>query len=249
LLSARQETDQLTGVGAANAVADARLFRALIEDLRTPLLQIARQSELARLAPDKAKNFDAAKQIETTADAALKMIDSYLFSARVLLGQQSLALEPVSVSATLQDTAQYMHDIAKLYDYRIEVVSSPRSGLVMANPNALQAALISLAYACIGGIASEHSRLILASQKTKQGITAGVMIGGKKISKAALHSARQTYGAVRQPLPKHSHTNSAGIYVADSLFAAMQSELKTKSLHGASGFVATLLPSYQLALL
>lgn len=250
MLGARQENDSLPGVGEANtATTDARLFRALIEDLRLPLLQIARQSELIGLETNRPNPADI-RNIEATADAALKLIDSYIFSTKVLLGQQQLPLEPVSVTAMLHDTAQYMRDIARLYNYDIEVSATVRTGLVMANPKGLQAAFISLAYACIGGIMSnESSKLVLTTQKSQQGITAGVMVHGKKISRRALAAARQTYGYVRQPLLEDSHTSSAGIYVADSLLLAMNSQLTTKSARGKSGFVATLLPSHQLALL
>lgn len=247
---ARQEIDTVSGVGSATgATSDARLFRALVEDLRVPLLQIARQSELMTLDAQH-EHLGDAKHIEATADAALKLIDSYVFSTKVLLGQEQLPLEPVSVAATLHDTAQYMRDIAKLYNHDIEITASNRMGLVMANPKGLQAAFISLAYACIGGMMPQESaKLILSAQKTRHGVAAGVMIQGKKISRRALASARRTYGHVRQPLLEDSHNNSAGIYVADSLFAAMHSELMIKSTRGSSGFMATLLPSHQLALL
>ncbi len=244
----RQKINPITGVGAANN--DARLFRALVEDLRLPLLQIARSSELAQLETNPHKNFDSAKHIEATADAALKLIDSYVFSTQVLLGQETLELEPVSPKATLYDTAQYMNEIAKLYNYKIEIDASNRCGLVMAHPKGLQAALIGLAYALIGGMAGDRSgRIVLTAHKTKRGVLAGVMTNGKTISQRALNSARGFYGDVRQPLADSLHTSSAGIYVADNLFAAMASELKAKSSHGTSGLVATLLPSQQLALL
>lgn len=242
-MNARQETAKITGV-AANA--NARLFRALAEDLRVPLMQIARSSELAQLDSKKANP----KHIEATADAALKLIDSYIFSTQVLLGQETLALEPISPKATLYDTAQYMNEIAKLYNYEIEIDASNRCGLVMAHAKGLQAALIGLTYTLIGGMSSdEKGRIILTAHKTKHGVAAGVMTNGKAISQRALNTARGVYGDVRRPLADSLHASSAGIYVADNLFAAMASELRAKSTRGTSGLVATLLQSQQLALL
>lgn len=242
-MNARQQSNDLTGVGAN---ANARLFRALAEDLRLPLLQIARSSELAQLHPASSNP----KQIEATADAALKLIDSYVFSTQVLLGQETLALEPISPKATLYDTAQYMNEIAKLYNYKIEIEASNRCGLVMAHPKGLQAALIGLAYTLIGGLVSDKpGRIVLTAHKTKQGVAAGVMTNGKVISQRALNTARGMYGDVRRPMADSLSTSSAGIYVADNLFAAMASELRAKSTRGTSGLVATLLPSQQLALL
>jgi len=236
--------NELTGVDSSY---DVRLFKALAEDLRAPLLQIARGSELANSGSGTAADL---KSIETTADATLKLIDSYLFSTQVMLGQQKLELEPVSVKAIMYDTAHYLDKMCKLYDQQIELQIHARNTLVMAHPQAMQAALISLAHSFISSFQrTSPQQIILTAQKTGYATTTGIMTTGTKLSQQSLNKARQLFGNIRQPLRQHTHANMAGIYVADSLFAAMQSTLKVKNEQQHSGLAAILLPSQQLSLL
>jgi hypothetical protein len=223
-----------------------RLMRALAEELRLPLLQIARKSELTRLGVDPS----SLKEIETTADTALKLIDGYLLSTQLLLGQQKLDLEPVSLGAAMYDTAQYLRNMAKLYGCDIDIDVSAKSGLAMAHPKGLQAALTSLAYAFISAnVASKKHQVILCAHKTTYGIMAGVLTTDTTLPKNSLQNARQLFGTVRRPMPALTHNNGAGIYVADHLFAAMNAKLKVTSQKTAAGLTALLLPSQQLALL
>jgi hypothetical protein len=224
----------------------ARLLRALAQELRLPFLQIARKSELMRLTQDKA----GLKDIEITADAALKLIDSYLFSTQLLLGQQQLELQPVSVSATMYDTAQYLHKMAKLYDRTIDIRVKGKCGLVMAHPQGLQAAFTSLAYTFINTASTaKKQRIVLTAQKTPEGVAAGVIATNVGLSKDTLSNARDLYGEARQPMAEVTHTTGAGIYVADMLFSAMAATMQVSKQYSASGLIATLLPSQQLSLL
>jgi len=232
--------------GFVVADKNLRLLRALAAELRTPLIQIARRSELASVSKQQ-NQASQLRDIETTADAALRLVDSYLFSTQVLLGQQRLPLEPVSVGATLYDTAQYLRRIAKLYQCDIDINISRHAGLAMANRQGLQAALTSLAYSMINSGGEQH-RIVLVASKTNQGITAGVTTTNKQMSRSSLKVARQLFGMARRPL-KESQTNGAGIYVADCLFEAMNAPMKVTRRQGSAGLAAVLLPSRQLALL
>lgn len=221
-------------------------MRALAEELRLPLTQILRKSELALLNGSDSE----IKDIATTANAALRLVDSYLFSTQVLLGQQQLNLEPVSISASMYDTAQYLSDIAKLYDCDIDVAISGKAGLAMAHPQGLRAALISLAYSFISTDSTQHKkRVILHAGKTNQGISAGVFTTNKQLPKESLSSARELFGVARQPISNLTHNHGAGIFVADSLFGFMSTSLKVTKQKTSAGLSAILLPSQQLALL
>ncbi len=231
--------------GSARVDRNVRLLRALAEELRLPLMQIARTSELAQT--DNSTNAKYLSTIETTADAALRLIDSYLFSTQVLLGQQQLDLQPVSVSATIYDTAQYLRNMAKLYDCDIDIRIGGKAGLVMAHPEGLQAALTSLAYSMINA-GGKKQRVVLLAQKTKHGVTTGVMTTNKHMPKDSLQQARRLFGVARRPM-QNAHNNGAGIYLADYLFDAMSTTMKVSKQKTSSGLVAILLPSQQLALL
>ena len=223
-----------------------RLMRALAEELRLPLLQIARKSELARLNAD----VNQIKEISVTADAALMLVDSYLFSTQVLLGQQQLDLEPVSISAMMYDTAQYLKNMARLYDCDIDIDIRGKSGLIMAHPRGLQAAFTSLAYSFINANTDgSKQRIVLQAHKTRGGISAGVLTTNKDIPKDSLSIARKLFGSARSPMGNFTHNSGAGIYVADSLFSLMSTQLKVTKQKSSVGLTAILLPSHQLALL
>lgn len=229
-----------------NYGVDVRLLRSMAEELRLPLLQIARQAELANMGTvDGQPNI---RVIEATSEAAIRLVDSYLFSTQVLLGQQSLPLEPTSVTATMYDTSQYLHKLAKIYDCDIDVAVRGKCGLVMANAKGLQAALTSLAYAFIGSsMRSGKQRIVLTATRQGQGIRAGVMTNAS-IEKTTLSKARMLYGKAHQPASSVTHKSGAGIYVADALFKSMESELQVVQQKSRSGLMATMLPSYQTAL-
>ena len=226
--------------------ADIRLLRSLAEELRLPLLQIARQAELASMKHSASSNM---RVIEITAEAAIRLVDSYLFSTQILLGQQTLPLEPVSVSAAMQDTAQYLCKLARIYDCEIDVQVRGKCGLVMASTQGLQAALTSLVYTFIGSHPErKRQRIVLTARRDGRAVVAGVM-ANNMLEKNILADARQLYGRAHQPAATMTHKSGAGIYIADSLFRSMSTELQVFHHRKYAGLAATLLPSYQTTLL
>ena len=87
-------------------VPDERLLRALAEQLKMPLLQIARTAEFAAETGDT----KSLTNISYIAETALRLVDGFLLSAD-RQAQEVFHLEPVSVSSILQDTA---HKLAPL---------------------------------------------------------------------------------------------------------------------------------------
>jgi hypothetical protein len=229
------------------ADAQSRLLRTLAEELKLPLIQIARATELARLS-GSAKDLE---QTEVLADTALRLLDSYVLSTQTMLGQQTLNLQPVSLGATLYDTAHYLHKLAGLYNCEIELSVTSKSGLVMAHPAALQAAFTSLGYSFINALGEpkERNRIVLTAQRGKHGIIAGIQTDNSVIGGKVLQQAKELYGVAHQPLADLTHSSGAGIMVASSLFEAMATQLKAVKGRSGSGLVVTLLPSQQLALL
>jgi hypothetical protein len=210
-------------------------------------MQIARATELARLSG----NTQDLEQTEILADTALRLLDSYVISTQTMLGQQTLHLEPVSLPATLYDTAQYLHKLARLYNCEVELSVSGKSGLVMAHPVALQAAFTSLGYSFINALGEEKetNQIFLIAQRSKQGVMAGIQTNNSVVGGKVLQQAKELYGVARQPLAELTHSSGAGIMVANSLFEAMAMQLKAVKGRSSSGLVVTLLPSQQLALL
>lgn len=227
-----------------NASQD-RLLRALAEQLKLPLIQIARQAELAALTNETA----SFKSIEYAADMALRLVDSYLLSVQ-LQALPSLELEPVSVSAVLQDTANRLNQLAKQYDCDLAVHISGKYEPVMAHRPSLEAAYSVLGYAFIEAIppADHTHQVLLAAHKSQKGIVAGIFGDQPGLNADMYRRARALYGNARQSLPSATPASGASIFVADSLFNNMATSLRLARHHNLPGLAATFLPSHQLQL-
>ena len=223
-----------------------RLLYALGEELKLPFMQVARSAEFGRLMNDR----DQYRRIEITAEAAIKLLDSYVLSSQFLINQVPLKLNSISLTSTMYDSAQNLRRLTKLYNTEIDIQVEGKCGLVMANKNALEAALTSLAYTFISANDFSNKKLITFSARKEHGIVdVGIFSSNSLISKKTLDSARKLYGKARQPASTITHNSGVGLYVADSLFYAMNSELQFSRHKKKSGLIAQLLPSAQLSLL
>jgi hypothetical protein len=227
------------------AVLSEQLLLSVAEQLKLPLLQIARQAELAQL--DKKANIH---EIQATADSALRLIDSYLLGMRLSIeNRQELMLEPVSIASVLYDTGQELDALAKFYGVQLELNVAGKFGPVMANRKALQAALTSMGMALIEALPALESpqlRLQLATHRCRYGIVAGLYSDTETLTTEALRQGRQLHGRSRQPLVNITHTSGAGIFVADAILRAMQLHLKVSRHHRLYGLGTVLQPNNQL---
>jgi hypothetical protein len=223
------------------------LLLGLAEQLKLPLLQIARRSELASFGQE----VDNAA-IQATADSALRLIDSYLLGVRLAEdGQQSLALEPVSVSSVLYDTAQELDAVAKFYGVRLELSIAGKYGPVEANKQALQAALTSLGMSLIEALPALDSKDVtvqLGAHRSRYGIVAGLYSDTPSLTADNLRRGGELLGKSRQPLVGITHSSGAGIFVADAILQAMQLRLTPTRHNKLHGLGAVLQPNNQLQL-
>lgn len=231
-----------------SSVLSQQLLLSLAEQLKLPFLQIARQAELAELAP----KVDTLADIRTAADGALKLLDNYILGVQ-LAGQPTelFSTEPVSVSSVLYDAGAELLPLARAYDVRVDLKIDGRFGPVMAHRRGLQAALVSLGYALIEALpASDMSqlRLQLSAHRCRYGIVAGVYCDAEHLTAQTLRQGRRLYGQTRQPLTQVSPGSGAGIFVADAILQAMRSQLTTSRHHNLRGLAAVLQPNPQLQL-
>ncbi len=218
-----------------------RLLVALAEQLKLPLLQIARGAELVTMDGSTRTH----QSIAQTADVALRLIDGYLLS--IAPTQTELSLEPISISALLQDTAHRLEQLAKRYDCKLEISLSGKYGPVMANRQNLEAAFTMLGYSLIEAQPSEqHPTVLLAAHKSAAGLVAGIFGSQEGLTSDMFRRARALYGSARQPLTSTTTASSAGIFIADSLMQSMAAPLHLARHHRFTGLAATLLPSRQL---
>ena len=222
-----------------------RLFKTMAEELKLPLLQVARQAELAALG-DPATGPYLLQQIEQSASQALWLVDSYL------LGQEQLELEPVAVSAALDDAAQALDGLAKQYNCRLELQISGRYQPVMAHRRALQTALVGLGSSLITATQAgdQPQSLILAAHRGHNGgVVAGIFSTNEGLSQDIYARGRALYGRAHQPLHQLTAQAGAGIFIADALFSSMAAQLRVARHHNLTGLAATLPTSHQLALI
>lgn len=232
---------------SVSALSD-QLLLTVAEQLKLPLLQIARHAELAQ----SKQNLEYLTTIQTTADMAIRLLDSYLFGARLALEEDyRLELEPVSVSSVLYDTERQLAAMARLYGVDLQLDVAGQFGPVQANRQGLQAALTSLGYALIEALPSLNAKklsLKLAVHNSRYGVVAGIYSDVEQVTAEALRQGRRLHGHIRQPLATLSPSSGAGVFVADAIFQAMDTELQPTRHHNLHGLGAVLRPTPQLQL-
>lgn len=215
------------------------------EDLKTPLVRILTLLELQKSA--SAVDYDT---LETITKTALNLVDSYVLSSKIYTNQTELNLSPVSIKAVLYESTNQLKNFAKIQKTTLNLDIQKNVGLAMANYNATLMALVSLAYSFLqNNNDSPGSKLIFSLKKGSQDISVGVFCEGLAINQGDLNKLRGLSGVASQLMPDLAHGSSAGILLADRIFAGMNTELRATKLNKLSGLVAKLVPSRQLKLL
>lgn len=224
------------------------LLLSVVEHLKLPLMQIARQAELGSMPGQQPDTRD----IRVTADAAMQLLDNYILGVQLANQEAILAnTEPVAISSVLYAAEQRLRPIARAYGVELELQIDGKYGPVMAHRRGLEAALVSLGYALIEALPAQEKpqlRLQLSAHRCRYGIVAGLYCDVEQVTTQALKTGRQLYGSARQPLSSVSHTSSAGVFVADAILHAMQSQLTTSRYRHLYGLGAVLPLNPQLSL-
>ena len=238
----------VSGESDFNALENFRLLETLAEQLKLPLLHISHHTELIKRG--ETQSFG---HIESVAGMALELIDGFLLSQKVSLGQMELALEPVSISSVLNESANKLSKIAREYNCEVRLKIGGRYGSVMANRQTLGAAITSLGYSLIESQGGEQKKInreiILAAYRNGQGVITGAYCRNSGLSKESFYQTEKLHGNTRQSVPSLGHTPNAGIFIADLLFKAMSSQLRFSKHSKYKGLAATFLPNRQLELL
>lgn len=232
-------------IGQSDFSDNERLLTALAEQLKLPLIQIARSAELGRI-----HNLDKQADIEAIADAALKLVDGYTLVKQLMRDQVALELEPVSISSLLHETIYRLEPLAKQYGCTLDLRLSGKYGPVMAHKASLEIALTNLTQTFIeAGSQKEDNSVILAAHRSRSGLVAGIFGDHHELTTDMFRRAKLLYGRARQPLPAMNANNGAGIFLADTLLQAMSVQLKIAKHNKLTGLAATFVPSRQLQLI
>jgi hypothetical protein len=232
---------------AVSPMLSQHLLLSVAEELKVPLLQIARQAEHGQLSGEA-----SLATIQSTADSALRLLDNYALGVRLSLEPEQLELEPVSVSSVLYDSGQQLEALARSYGVKLELNVAGRFGPVLAHRQALQAALVSLGSSLIEALPAlqmtEQLQLQLATHRSRYGIVAGLYTDNPEITNKALQRGRQLQAQSRQPLMNLTHNSGAGVFIADAILRAMQLRLGASRHHRLYGLGTVLQPNNQMQL-
>jgi hypothetical protein len=222
------------------ASANERLLNALAEQLKLPLVQIAHGLETGVAQP---------KLLADNARLAIKLIDSFLQTNNA--DQQiELQLEPVSLSAVMQDVAHQLYGHAKRYDCDLQIELAGRYGPVMAHRANVQSAFLALGFSMVESAQGyeQPAKITLAAHRTNKGLVAGVFGSNQALSSEMFRRAQSLYGASKQPFTGASASSSVGVFIAESLLGTMNTQLRVAKFRNMKGLGATFLPSHQLQL-
>lgn len=229
--------------GVAQPMLSQELLLTVAEELKLPLLQIARQAELG----DRPELVN----IQASADTALRLLDNYSLAVRLAMRCNHLDVESVSVASVLYDTGQQLDGLAKSYGVDLELGVAGKFGPVLAHRQGLQAALVSLGATLIEALPAQDNcqlKLYMATHRSRYGIVAGLYADTKQLTNVALQKGRRLQNQSRQPLLNLTHTSGAGVFVADTLLKAMDLHLIASRHHRLYGLGTILQPNRQLQL-
>ncbi|MES2971499.1 MAG: hypothetical protein V4702_04205 [Patescibacteria group bacterium] len=219
-----------------------QLFNALAEQLKTPLLQIARLAEVSSV--------NRLPQISTISAHALRLVDAYVQSNSQ--NQTKLILEPTTSSAILYDVATMLQPFAKQSDFIIDIDQQGRGVPVMAHRESLRTMLTLLGASLIEAATEQDNtskRLILGTHRSSQGTVIGAFSSHVELSQRALQLVRELHGRATQVAPTLGLAGGAGLAIADRLSEQMSAPLKAYRHRSLSGIGSMLLPSHQLQLI
>ncbi len=218
-----------------------QLFTALAEQLKVPLLQIARLSEL----PGET----ALPRISAISEHALRLVDAY--AQTHAQNQTKLLLEPLTTSAVLYDVAIALQPFAKQWDFAVEIDQQGKSVPIMAHRESLRTMLTLLAASLIEASSEDSDiprHLILGTHRSARGIVVGAFSSHLALSQRALQLTRELHGRATQAAPSLGLTGGAGLAIADRLSEQMAAPLRAYRHRSLTGIGSLLVPSHQLQL-
>ncbi len=225
------------------------LLKSVAEELRLPLVQISRLSEtsLAR----GGQLLEDMKLIESSADLALQLLESYILGLEFSNKQKQIDLSPITMGAVLNDVAHQIHKVANQNNCDIEVAIKT-SHPIMGNYEAIKLAYINIANSLITSHDANDS-------KKRRSITfsvfgngprniAGVYTQDLNISRLSWERSLAIFEKTRQKMPDFTSTNGSGFYVAHTILEAMSLTLVPSKHNGLKGLAAGFPLSHQLQL-
>jgi hypothetical protein len=215
------------------------LLSLLSEELKQPLIRIARLAELDQHA-------NCAKEVIASTQSALALIDAYSIGLNT---QQQLDLEPVGASAVLHDAAHELSKYQSVFDAKVRLDIKGRCKPVMVNKSAFKHVITLIGQMFMQLPSDSASQVItLGMHNSKHGIIAGVYADVAADQFASLRIPNLLTGHARQILPGTIHGSGANVVLANSIARLFDSTVKKSRHSNQNGYGMTLRTSSQVQL-
>ena len=237
------------GEDQADLIDQSALLRGLALDLRLPLLQIKNKLENIQLeATYSTKDLNS---LSLSTESGLRLLEAFSLSTSSNR-QDQLQLEPVAISALLDDAAHALSGYAKQYSTNLEVSSSPGLKPVLAHKKTALLALTILGESLVRTQlpnSRKNNTLVFGAHRYQSQIIAGVFGNFEGLSSKSLQLARRLCGTAQQPISSLAAHSGGGILIADQLCAAFSRPLQFSQHEKQQGFATIFQISNQLQLL
>lgn len=222
---------------------DNSLFYTLAHDLKTPLVRIAYMAE--------ADQANATTDIHAAARHAIDMLDAYTLS--ITSNQTSLALQPISPSAVVADTAYNLTKHAQQFMCNVRVVAPKKHAVILAHRQVVTTALTMMGRAFIESqqqdTTSTKKVVTLAAYATKNGIALGVFAQSpQKISYQFVSQAKANIGKALRPFVGMAGGTASQLFIADQLATSMHTTIRSAKRGHLQGLAFDLQLTNQLTL-
>lgn len=216
------------------------LFAALAEQLKLPLLQITRLSEMG--------GEPALSRISLISDYALMLVDAFSLAHSQMQGK--LLLEPITTTAILYDVAQSLEPFARQAQFEIEVDKQGREIPIMAHRDSLETMLTLLGASLLEASDDTDTsrRLVLGTHRTDKGTVVGAFSGHTPVTQKVIEMTRRLHGRAAHGVPVLRQAGGAGLAIADRLGEQMSAPLKSYRHKSLIGIGSLLTSSHQLQL-
>jgi light-regulated signal transduction histidine kinase (bacteriophytochrome) len=226
------------------------LLKSVAEELRLPLVQISRLAELSRSSYSDSS--DEMKTIESSADLALQLLESYILGVELGDKQKEIELSPITIGAVMNDVAHQVYRIANQNNCDIELLIKT-SKPIMGNYEAIKMAYLNIAHSIILANSSigntKRKSVIFAVYGRGPKNMAGVYGNDIQINKTSWEKSMSIFYKTRQKIPEFSSINASGFFVASSILDSMSLSLNPSKYKGRKGLVAGFPLSQQLSLI
>lgn len=217
--------------------SDYLLFQEVVNELRLPLLQISRLSEVG--------GENALTIINEISEHSLRLVQAYAF----VTDKGQPVLEPVNLRASLEEAAHAAYGFARANSCELAVDAHISSMLVLANRDRLKSMLILLASVLIAGSFTDDAdskQIVLAGHRVSTGVVAGAFSDQLHIDNSLVTNARMLYGRAEQAAPEFGQSGGAGLLLADKLGQGMTAPLRVSRHNKSLGIGSLLTPARQL---